>query len=79
LVERKPLKKNKPMKEKIKKIFFEIINWVIVLTAIFFMFAIAPFGFLWPAMPEIQLVRIITIFFSVVLILYLLRRYERKN
>lgn len=67
------------MKEKIKKIFLEIINWIIVLTAIFFMFAIAPFGFLWPATPDTQLGRIITIFFSAVLILYLLRKYERKN
>lgn len=67
------------MKEKIKKIFLEIINWVIVLTAIFFMFAIAPFGFLFKETPDIQLIRIITIFFSTILVLYLLKRYERKN
>jgi len=56
-----------------------IIEFIIVLTAIFFMFAIAPFKFLWPATADVQLVRVITIFFSTLLILYLLRKHERKK
>jgi len=67
------------MKEKIKKISLEIITWIIVLTAIFFMLALAPFGFLFKGAPDVQLIRVVTVFFSTILILYLLKRYERKN
>jgi len=67
------------MKDKIKKIILEILNWIIVLTAIFFMLAYAPFGFLFPETHGVQLVRVITIFLATVLMLYLLKRYEPKN
>ncbi len=56
-----------------------IVESIIVLVAIFFMFAVAPFGFLFAAQYDIQLIRVITIFLSVILILYLLKKHERKN
>lgn len=55
-----------------------IIRWLIVLNSIWWMFAVAPFGFLFPELPKTQLIRVLTIFFSTILLLYLLRD-KRKN
>lgn len=67
------------MQEKIKKIILEVANLVIVLTSVFFILALAPLGFLFKENYNVQLVRIIAVFLSTILILYLLRRYEQKN
>lgn len=67
------------MKEKIRKIIIEILTWAIILIAIFFMSACAPFGFLFAAIYDVQWLRIIVIFLSAILLLYGLKRYERKN
>jgi len=57
-----------------KNNFIKILSWLIALSAVILMVLYAPFGFLFPNDPIAQLVQVLTIFFSAILILYMLKK-----
>ena len=65
--------KLKKIKEFIRNNWKGIVRLIIILNAIFWMFAVAPFGYMFVTVYFAQLLRIITIFLATILLLYFLK------
>lgn len=57
-----------------KKNWREIAKFIIIFNAIFWMFAVAPFGYWFRGDYFGQVLRIVTIFLSTILLLYLIKK-----
>jgi ACR3 family arsenite efflux pump ArsB len=62
------------IKEFIKNNWREIARYIVALNSIFWMFAYAPFGFMFKEVIATQVIRVETIFLSTALLLYLLKK-----
>ncbi len=62
------------MKVFMKKYWRELLGWVVILTAVFFILAFAPLGFLFSDAIWNSITKIIAVFLSAFLILYFLKK-----